>query len=78
VTWTLDSNDWQCRTAEEAARCAAEVLTQARAGDTILFHDTHRWIGPILDTVIPGLAARGLLGVAKGANPAPPAFKLDD
>ena len=61
VTWTHDSNDWQCRTAEDAAGCAAEVLAQARGGDTILFHDTHHWIGSILDAVLPGLAARGLL-----------------
>jgi peptidoglycan/xylan/chitin deacetylase (PgdA/CDA1 family) len=55
VTWTLDSNDWKCRSAEDAAVCAAEVLELVRPGDTILFHDTHPWIGPILDIVLPGL-----------------------
>jgi len=58
VTWTLDSGDWRCRTAADAAACAAAVLERVRPGDVILFHDDHRWIGPILDVVLPGLAAQ--------------------
>lgn len=61
VTWTLDSNDWQCRCEADAMACATEVLACARPGDTILFHDNHRWIGPILDVVLPELVARGLV-----------------
>ena len=52
VTWTLDSGDWQCRNAHDAKRCAAEVLKLVRPGDTILFHDNHEWIIPILNTVL--------------------------
>ncbi|MDB5308106.1 MAG: polysaccharide deacetylase family protein [Gemmataceae bacterium] len=76
VTWTLDSNDWQCRTEVDAAACAAEVLERVRPGDTILFHDDHPGIGPILDVVLPGLASRGLLGgggsVLAPVTPGPP------
>ncbi|WP_439622120.1 polysaccharide deacetylase family protein [Gemmata sp.] len=54
--WTLDSGDWRCRSAADAATCAAEVLALVRPGDVILFHDDHEWIAPILDHVLPALA----------------------
>jgi peptidoglycan/xylan/chitin deacetylase (PgdA/CDA1 family) len=55
VGWSLDSGDWRCRTAADATRCAREVLERVRPGDIVLFHDDHRWIGPILDVVLPSL-----------------------
>jgi peptidoglycan/xylan/chitin deacetylase (PgdA/CDA1 family) len=58
VGWSLDSGDWRCRTEADARQCAREVLELVRAGDIVLFHDDHRWIGPILDVVLPALAAR--------------------
>jgi len=58
VNWSLDSGDWRCRSAEDAATCAAEVLKLVRSGDVVLFHDDHPWIGPILDVVVPALANR--------------------
>ncbi|QEG27916.1 Peptidoglycan-N-acetylglucosamine deacetylase [Gemmata obscuriglobus] len=61
MSWSLDSGDWRCRSAADAKRCADEVLKFVRPGDIILFHDDHRWIAPILDVVLPGLAARRLL-----------------
>ncbi|HEY1192306.1 MAG TPA: polysaccharide deacetylase family protein, partial [Gemmata sp.] len=60
VSWSLDSNDWRCRTAADAATCAREVLELVRPGDIALFHDDHPWIVPILDVVLPALAARQL------------------
>ncbi len=59
--WTLDSDDWRCRTDADADRCAARVLAAVRPGDVLLFHDDHRFIGRILDAVLPGLATKGLL-----------------
>lgn len=56
--WSLDSGDWRCRNEADAATCAREVLTLTHPGDVILFHDDHRWIGPILDAVLPELAER--------------------
>jgi peptidoglycan-N-acetylglucosamine deacetylase len=61
VNWSLDSGDWRCRSEADAAACAAEVLALVRPGDIVLFHDDHRWIGPILDAVLPALAERHLL-----------------
>lgn len=58
VNWSLDSNDWRCRSESDAAACAAEVLAAVRPGDVILFHDDHPWIGPILDAVLPALAGQ--------------------
>lgn len=61
VHWSLDSGDWQCRTEADARTCAAEVLELVRAGDVILLHDDHPRIAPLLDALLPGLNARGLL-----------------
>ncbi len=48
--WSLDSGDWQCRSQADAERCAKELRSALCPGDTILFHDNHRWIVPILET----------------------------
>ncbi len=70
ATWTLDSGDWQCRSGSDAIQCAAEVLQLVRPGDTILFHDHHEWIGPILDAILPELLRRGLLRPDRAARSA--------
>lgn len=61
VGWSLDSGDWRCRSAADAAECARQVVRRVRPGDVILFHDDHRWVGPVLDVVLPALAGRRLL-----------------
>ncbi|MFO0824685.1 MAG: polysaccharide deacetylase family protein [Gemmataceae bacterium] len=58
VNWSLDSGDWRCRSEADAETCAAEVLELVRPGDVVLFHDDHRWIGHILDIVLPSLTTR--------------------
>lgn len=58
VNWSLDSNDWRCRSEADAMQCAKEVLELVRPGDIVLFHDDHRWIAPILDVVLPELSRR--------------------
>ena len=54
--WSLDSGDWKCRTATDAERCAEELKREMKAGDTILFHDNHPWIVPILQQILPSLS----------------------
>jgi peptidoglycan/xylan/chitin deacetylase (PgdA/CDA1 family) len=61
VGWSLDSGDWRVRSADNAGQCAAELLAAVRPGDVILLHDYHPWIVPILDVLLPELAARGLI-----------------
>lgn len=64
VNWSLDSGDWRCRSGADAAQCAREVLELVRPGDIVLFHDDHCWIGPILDAVLPVLAARHVVSAS--------------
>ncbi len=61
VNWSLDSGDWRCRSEADARQCAKEVLELVRPGDIVLFHDDHRWIVPILDVVLPALAASNVI-----------------
>jgi peptidoglycan/xylan/chitin deacetylase (PgdA/CDA1 family) len=60
--WSLDADDWRCRSAADAAGCAARLAAAARPGDVILLHDDHHGILPLLDELLPALAGRGLLG----------------
>lgn len=59
--WTLDANDWRCRTPDDAKACARRVLAAARPGDVILLHDDRPGVLPLLDVLLPGLHERGLL-----------------
>jgi peptidoglycan/xylan/chitin deacetylase (PgdA/CDA1 family) len=61
MNWSLDSNDWRCRSESDARTCAVEVLESVRPGDIILFHDDRPWTCAILDMVLPGLRERHLL-----------------
>jgi peptidoglycan/xylan/chitin deacetylase (PgdA/CDA1 family) len=73
VLWSIDSGDWQCESAEDAAACAHQVLELVRPGDIILLHDDRPWIEPLLDILLPGLVSRGLLDAPRGprSEPAP-------
>ena len=64
-TWSLDSNDWRCRSAAQAAECGRATAAAARPGDVILLHDANPWIEAVLATLLPGLAAAGLLGAGE-------------
>jgi peptidoglycan/xylan/chitin deacetylase (PgdA/CDA1 family) len=59
VLWSLDAGDWQCRSATEARRIAAQVLSKVTGGDILLLHDFHPHILAILDVILPGLRERG-------------------
>jgi peptidoglycan-N-acetylglucosamine deacetylase len=57
IGWSLDSGDWRCRSEADALQCAKEVLELVRPGDIVLLHDHHRWIGSILDVLLPAIAS---------------------
>ena len=61
VNWSVDTNDWRCRDASDAVRCAEETAALARPRDVLLLHDNHRWIAKILDDLLPKLKERRLL-----------------
>ncbi len=58
VNWSLDTGDWRCRDVDDAERCAEETLASVRPRDVMLLHDNHKWIGAILDRLLPGLTAK--------------------
>ncbi len=61
MNWSLDSNDWRCRNRDDAEKCAEAILREVRPGDTLLLHDCHEWIAPILDRILPLLLAEHAL-----------------
>jgi peptidoglycan/xylan/chitin deacetylase (PgdA/CDA1 family) len=58
--WSLDSQDWSCRTAEAAQRAAEQLLQEVQPRDIVLLHDDHDGVVRILDRVLPALKAQGL------------------
>ena len=60
IGWSLDSSDWKVRSDADADQCADELLAAVRPGDTLLLHDSHPWIGRLLDRLLPHLCEPAL------------------
>ena len=58
VTWSLDPEDWSCRTADDAKRAADYAVGHLHPGDIVLLHDDNPAVLTILDTVLPELERR--------------------
>lgn len=56
VLWTVDTEDWRPRNAEELA---AAVVREAAAGCVILMHDQQGSTAAAMDTIIPALLKKG-------------------
>lgn len=64
VHWSLETNDWRCRSAEDARRTARMILADAADRDVILLHDDNPYVVDVLDAILPELAERFDLGSA--------------
>lgn len=56
VLWTVDTNDWRPRNADELA---AAVIREAEAGCVILMHDQQESTAAAMDAIIPALLGKG-------------------
>jgi len=74
VLWSLDSNDWSSRHADDARRAADRVLAEVRDGDIILLHDFSPLVHDLLDVLLPGLQGQGFdlsAGLSRLTGPGP-------
>lgn len=53
VGWSLDVEDWRCRTPATARGAAERLLREVRGRDIVLLHDDHEGVLTILDRVLP-------------------------
>jgi peptidoglycan-N-acetylglucosamine deacetylase len=53
--WSLDSNDWKCRSEEDAERCSEEFLEAIQPGDVVLLHDANPFCPQILERILPSI-----------------------
>ena len=53
VSWSLEANDWRCRTTQEAQQAAELLINKLKSGDIVLLHDDNPHILEILDIVLP-------------------------
>jgi len=67
VMWTADAGDWKVRSDKEAVTCAEQLSRMIGPGDIVLLHDFNPFLLPLLDTLLPNLAARGF-DLAKGVT----------
>lgn len=59
IYWSVDSDDWQLRSREEAQRIGERLGRSVQAGDIVLCHDDNPYLLPLLDVLLPALTARG-------------------
>jgi len=58
VTWSVDFDDWRCRTPAAAADVAAAILDNVAARDIVLLHDDNACVLTILDRILPALVSQ--------------------
>jgi len=59
VQWSLDSDDWSARSADEARARGRDAADRAAAGDIILCHDFDAVVHEMLDVLLPRLVDAG-------------------
>jgi peptidoglycan/xylan/chitin deacetylase (PgdA/CDA1 family) len=65
--WSLETNDWRCRSVSDARATADALLKSVIDRDIVLLHDDHPRVLDILDCVLPTLSRRFDLAVGQGA-----------
>jgi peptidoglycan/xylan/chitin deacetylase (PgdA/CDA1 family) len=65
VYWTLDAQDWRCRTPDDAIGVAERIVATVKAREIVLLHDDHPDVLTILDRLLPVLQQRDLLRAAQ-------------
>ena len=53
ITWSLDSQDWKCKSTADALKSADLILKKAQPGDIILLHDDNSYVETILEIILP-------------------------
>lgn len=59
VTWSVDVQDWQCRTSRAALEAAKKLIEIISPGDIVLLHDDNPHVIEILQILLPQLKERG-------------------
>ncbi|MGI9067129.1 MAG: polysaccharide deacetylase family protein [Pyrinomonadaceae bacterium] len=62
MLWSVNANDWGLRNPDEARlaaeRLAEELIAKPTRNDIVLMHDDHQYVGQILESILPQLAAQ--------------------
>lgn len=53
INWSLEANDWRCRTTHEAQQAADRLIRRLTPGDIVLLHDDNPHVLEILDILLP-------------------------
>ena len=61
VFWSVEGQDWNCRSEVEAANISQKILNEISGRDIVLLHDDNRYVLKILEKLLPALIERGFL-----------------
>lgn len=82
MLWSLDEQDWRCRTHDTAGPTAERMIAKVQSRDVVLLHDDHDGVLTILDRMLPVLCdrgfdlARGVAGLTRRWSQAEPDLQL--
>jgi peptidoglycan/xylan/chitin deacetylase (PgdA/CDA1 family) len=58
INWSLEANDWRCRTTHQAQQAADRLIRRLTYGDIVLLHDDNPHVLEILDILLPIMRSR--------------------
>jgi peptidoglycan/xylan/chitin deacetylase (PgdA/CDA1 family) len=58
INWSLEANDWRCRTSHQAQQVAVRLIHRLTYGDIVLLHDDNPHVLEILDIILPLMQSR--------------------
>jgi peptidoglycan/xylan/chitin deacetylase (PgdA/CDA1 family) len=60
MTWSLEAEDWKCRSINDAESTAESLVSNISSGDIVLLHDDNEMVLTVLDRLMAGLKISGL------------------
>jgi peptidoglycan-N-acetylglucosamine deacetylase len=60
MTWSVDVQDWCCKSIQDAEEASQKLLHELKPGDIVLLHDDHPYVLDILKIILPELVVRGI------------------
>jgi peptidoglycan/xylan/chitin deacetylase (PgdA/CDA1 family) len=55
VIWSLEAEDWRCRSIDEAREAGQQLIRKVTSGDIVLLHDDNPYVLNILDALLPSI-----------------------
>lgn len=58
IKWSIETNDWACKSDVEAKKTANKIINKIQKRDILTLHDDNKYVILILKTILPFLASK--------------------